>query len=256
MDDRERDILGDAISLLRGPADCDCYCDREEGCTIDDPKCHSRQCQAAMRRLEDLKQPKVTTMHQDRLTNPAERIYFEAAKKLGERTRGVNGGYSDLDGILNPDLGSQPNGYSHRDAEVVGTFCQWLGTNCGRSFVHTCEREIDKARATREASGVGVLGPPYQRMPCDWAADLADSIVSHRLTPGSKRFASLVNEVAFCFRRLLVVVAFCDRSLKMDEALDALTCRGREPMIDDVLAAARAFSVKVREHLGKVTTKE
>lgn len=102
--------------------DWNCECPPQEGYTVEAPVCHDRHLQRALIELEKIETPAVETMHPERLTTIAERTYFEEAQKLAKREPAINGGWSSLELILNPNLSERPPaGYSHRDALVIGT---------------------------------------------------------------------------------------------------------------------------------------
>jgi len=77
--------------------------------------------------------------------NP-ERLYAARWKKLMRQR--LSNGATYLEMILAPNGGPVIPYVSRRDAAVAASVIQWLGTNCGLSFVWGCEREIEQLRRT------------------------------------------------------------------------------------------------------------
>jgi hypothetical protein len=76
-----------------------------------------------------------------------ERIFLKHWRRENKRQAGTNGGYGALELILSEDSNCIAAGITQRDATVAATVIQWLGTNCGRSFLRDVEREYqDKDR--------------------------------------------------------------------------------------------------------------
>lgn len=102
--------------------------------------------------MANLLLPPTLTLHRHRLRNLPERIYFDYWAQECERCPGLNGGYGLLEHILTPeDEEVWRTTLSQRDVLVATSTIQWLGTNCGLSFVHECERRIREEKAVREA---------------------------------------------------------------------------------------------------------
>lgn len=79
----------------------------------------------------------------------AEKVFVDKWKKENARISGINGGYGALELLLNKNkthkyffLEREVTDISQRDVEVATTVIQWLGTNCGKCFLHECEQEI------------------------------------------------------------------------------------------------------------------
>jgi hypothetical protein len=160
IDEKQKALIEEALSNL-SQADTDHWCDSSE-CNIDTPCCSAMHNRAAARKLRALIDAEMVSLHPNRLTNPAERIYFDAWVKENIRHGHVNGNHTALELILCPPKGQPVNFVndgkvprpSQRDAEVATAIIQWLGTNCGHGFVLECERRIDQERAERSQFGV------------------------------------------------------------------------------------------------------
>lgn len=234
LDQHEQNTLAEALDLLKHPRDVnECYCEPDDGCTIDSPNCEARHLQAAVRKLHDMARPTVTTLHPERLTNLPERIYFEQAQRMAEEHPALNGGYSDLELILNPDLSNRPKEvFSKRDTEVFGTVIQWLGTNCGRAFIDKCERMIRDEEAERREWNCGnPIGPPYTFESCDWADKQADRLVSQSVRPGRGQ-AMAIKRVSYALRQMLTLLAFRDGKISAEAAASYLSIRTAERFMD------------------------
>lgn len=77
------------------------------------------------------------------VVNP-ERIYLAEWKRKQRQFNPGGVGWTLLEKILYVDQGGPP--VSRRDAAVVATFVQWLGTNIGLGFILEAERKIDILR--------------------------------------------------------------------------------------------------------------
>jgi hypothetical protein len=53
-----------------------------------------------------------------------------------------------LELILSDDVNGTVAPLTQRDAMVAATVVQWLGTNCGQSFLHEVRREADRKNKT------------------------------------------------------------------------------------------------------------
>lgn len=206
LDEREKTLVAEAIGLIGKWKDRECYCNEEE-CTPDNPQCTDMQEVAALRCLEQLQTPPVTTRHPERLTNPAERIYFEAAQKLGERSPGLNDGYSTLEHVLNPNLRSVPPVITTHEAEIAATLIQWLGTTCGRCFMDECERKINSENAERRDWHLRLTDFEWFLAPSSWCDEQANLTLNHLLPPTDKHFAGLVKKLSARYRRMMIVLA-------------------------------------------------
>ena len=147
------DRFWEVIETLAEIADRDCYGDYRGAGEDKSGPCPCETCVAkrAIHKLQAMRLPVVRSLRPDRL-NYAERVYFDAWVKQNTRIRGLNGGYGTLELILKHAADkSEGNGYplpayvSQRDMDVATTVVQWFGTNVGRCFIDSCEREA-KAR--------------------------------------------------------------------------------------------------------------
>lgn len=209
-------VLATLLEEQQGEAAC--YCGEVE-CTIEDPVCSSRRRLRSIRDLQRIVEPAVTTRHPERLTNPSERIFFEAAKRLGDK-RWTNDTPA-LARILSRDLQKAPSPPSADEAEIVGTFAQWLGTNCGYAFLHEANRQIEAERAERSAWGVDLL-PPLTRKFRDWAEQHAERLVHTDLPHNLPEARNAHARVAHALRQLMVVLAFRSGATSGDDAAAAL----------------------------------
>lgn len=161
-------MIGDEFGRLQHIVDAlvyavpEHYCE-DDTCSLEDPKCRDRMLQRAARDAAQLLEPPHEGFHPKRLTHEhgdAERIYATEWKRENERSPGINGGYTAIEHILHPESEMErdasrgfgqlhPARVTFRDAAVAASVIQWLGTNCGRAFVETCERKIAEARAIR-----------------------------------------------------------------------------------------------------------
>ncbi len=100
--------------------------------------------------------PRPRTLQPERLKNAAERIYFELWVEENKRLCHVNGGFTLIEHLLCPGESvdpltkrARPDVVSQHDMTIATTVIQWLGTNCGNSFIRKAEAEIEKRRAER-----------------------------------------------------------------------------------------------------------
>lgn len=219
MDSTDNKHALDALNLLHSLADSDCYHEGDSPCTPENPQCDTCHARAAYDILQQMLTPCPPPLHASRLTNAAERIYWQQWLKLNERQRGLNGGFTTLEHILDPNVEKKARSISYRpapppvstrDAEVAGAIFQWLGTSCGHSFVRECERLIDKEKAERSAWDGGILGPGPDEPPGDVATMLADQL-ANEFIPADKQGIQ-----AYFKRRLLRAFAYLtNRSAKV-----------------------------------------
>lgn len=148
MDADEREAIGSALSLLHSIASQDCYCE-ERGCSPETPHCDVMHARAAKIKLEAALDPKVRSLHANRLTNPSERICFEVWQKENQKIAGLNDGYGVLEWVLCPPGQRWPSPVSQRDMDVATAIVQWLGTNCGHAMLWEIERRIKEENAER-----------------------------------------------------------------------------------------------------------
>ena len=72
-----------------------------------------------------------------------ELVYLDIWRQLNKRSPGLNSGITYLEHILAPsDTASRYA--TQREAYVAASLVQWLGTNCGQSFLFECERRCKK----------------------------------------------------------------------------------------------------------------
>lgn len=181
--------LIEAHDWIAGLADSDCSCDWNDSASCVHNPCEVCQARRARDALAQVLDPKPRTLHPDRLSNEAERVYYELWEKENERHPGINGGYTLIEHLLCPSDSKrcrltgmhQPDSVSQHDMTIATTIIQWLGTNCGLCFMQTAEREIEKRRADRVD-----MGNFYGGTPDGWALrqkegreyQIADSIAS------------------------------------------------------------------------------
>lgn len=149
--------LNEAVGWLSHFAEMDCDCDlsddeiggqKRRSLTDPDNNCSTCAARQAIERILRVTEPRLETMHPERTVGPVpERIYLETWREENKRRSGVNGGYTVLEGILNPKLSQPAPPVTPHDSRVATTLIQWLGTNCGRSFIERCERRIIEDRA-------------------------------------------------------------------------------------------------------------
>jgi hypothetical protein len=131
-------------------------------CTIDTPMCEVRQAEAARRDIMAVLDPPMDTLQPERLVSLPERIFVEEWRRENTRHNGPLSGGRTLEHILShekthhPLAGPQPklDYVTLRDAQVATSVIQWLGTNCGQSFLWVVNQRINKEREeNREVPG-------------------------------------------------------------------------------------------------------
>ncbi len=90
--------------------------------------------------------PPHNSLQTPRLNRMPERIYAEEWKNHNKRTS-ANLGFTYLEWILCPSDAQFPPSVSERDAVVAACVIQWLGTNCGLTFMSKCEVKIKKTKS-------------------------------------------------------------------------------------------------------------
>lgn len=134
-------------------------------CCFDDNECeHCIATRIAMK-IERVLYPVVRSLHEHRNHGP-ERVFFEKWLQENKRVRGLNHGWGLLELILSTEtrgglvggLEPVPATITQRDMDVATAVIQWLGTNCGCSFLRSCEREIDEQRMERQKSQTHTIG--------------------------------------------------------------------------------------------------
>ncbi len=145
--------LNSAVGWLSHFAEqeCDCELTETNGTrNLADPSNHCSTCASrnAIERILRVTEPNLETMHPERMRGRSmtEKIYVETWREENERRPWRNHGNITIEAILNPDLDKPPGRVTPHDMRVVTTFVQWLGTNCGQSFLDRCERKIEEDR--------------------------------------------------------------------------------------------------------------
>lgn len=146
MTDDERKCLESAFDQLYDLADKECYGQPDEG---QEHRCSCSSCIArrARERIAATLDPPHVSLQENRLTSPPERVFLEKWRKENERHPAVNSGFTLLEWICCPGGQKLPDRVNNRDAQVAASVVQWLGTNCGLSFILECEREIKRLEA-------------------------------------------------------------------------------------------------------------
>lgn len=167
MTEREMKILVDAFDTLQASADREDGC-CDDDCTIERPCCDGMRAKRARLEIDRLLTPKPESLHPERLTNPAERVFFEKWQRENERSHGLNGNMTTLEWVMCPSSQKHPDPVSERDMQVATAVVQWLGTACGLGFLSECESEIRKERAefsilSREAFEERFNGEKHER---------------------------------------------------------------------------------------------
>lgn len=232
MDEITSRLITDALTLLD---DIDCECEETGLCSIDHPICHAMRIRAAKAKLNDTFNAVVTTRTPDRLHHMAERIYFEAAQSLGEsRLHG--------DSMLSTIL---EDAVTHRDAQVIGTFIQWLGTNCGLSFIRSCEDKITTEKAFRHAWDQHRQGwnPPSSMDSPRWLSLTAEMLLQDIPTTIKSRNAAR-NRLMRFFNHVLVIIAYLSGMVdgQRAAALLGITAECFDTMLQDAIDKARVVT--------------
>ena len=207
IDAEDRRVLREVGRALWEAAEHECYCDGGT-CSEDDPCCGPRKARKAYKALVKLLLPEHRSLNPDRLGHPPEAIYLRIWQKEQEREHGINGGFGLLELLLAPTrmsdaaprrcIGDPPllvPPVSQRDAEVAATVVQWLGTNCGQSFMFKAEREIEQARVERSNHDwckAAVLGGE-RVLPRE--KNLASHVASQFCRADDKRYAGIVEAI-------------------------------------------------------------
>ena len=128
--------LREVINSLSSIADQDCY---DSPAWKEDCDCAPCVAKRTIEKVNRVRLPVVRSLRPERL-NYAEKVFFDAWVKINTRDSGR--GYGLLETILGHVKGQVHPAYvSQRDMDVATTVVQWLGTNCGRSFIWACEKE-------------------------------------------------------------------------------------------------------------------
>lgn len=149
--------LAAAYDWISGLADRSCDCHWNQEASQRDNPCDACQARAARDALDLVLDPKPVSLHPERLTNAAERIYYEKWCEDNKRSPGINGGFTLIEHLLSTKPYKRdaltarniPPPVSQHDMSIATTIIQWLGTSCGSSFIQSCEREIAKRRDER-----------------------------------------------------------------------------------------------------------
>lgn len=152
LDGEQKKRLIEAAHHLECITEDEHYCGNRD-CTVDTPKCEVMSARAAAKEIMFVLDPPMETLQPDRLTNPRERIFVEEWIKENTRGEGMAGNARLLEHILSVKKrrglgGPEPvlNFVTQREAHVATSVIQWLGTNCGQSFLHVVQRRIDQVR--------------------------------------------------------------------------------------------------------------
>lgn len=150
IDEEQKKRLISAAHHLECIANDEDHCD-DRNCTIDTPQCEIMSAQAATRDIMSVLDPPMESLQPDRLTNPRERIFVEEWIKENTRGSGMAGNSRLLEHILSNKKkrglsGPEPvlDFVTQREAHVATAVIQWLGTNCGQSFLHVVRSRIEK----------------------------------------------------------------------------------------------------------------
>jgi len=180
--------------------DCDCYLDASHS-RVDNP-CDVCQARKAMEALGRVIDPRPRTIHPERLTNPAEAVYFELWSEANKRSRNINGGYTLIEHLLCPSSQrdsftkrAKPNDVSQHDMTIATTVIQWLGTNVGRCFIERAEAEIKNRNAIRrefDTDGLNYKPEAWKEMTENGRAhQIAYSIASNFISSESHKSAHI-----------------------------------------------------------------
>lgn len=140
--------LSDILQPYSG-TDHDDYCD----CTIESPSCEQMRLRSALREVRLLTQPMPESNYPERLANFRERVFFEQFSEQCERYTHVNNGWGLCDFLVGGKGG--PRVPTQSEMNAMAAFAQWLGTNCGGSYLATCEREISKREQLTRHTDIG-----------------------------------------------------------------------------------------------------
>lgn len=144
LDDVLLNLADEAIGILSELTQRDCFCDD----LPENSKCETCIAREASAKIERLAYPVVrSVVSEDRLNGP-ERVFYERWIHENRRVIGLNGGCGALELIMSDDPNNHRAQISQRDMDVATAVVQWLGTNCGRSFIWECEAEIKRRNET------------------------------------------------------------------------------------------------------------
>lgn len=120
--------------------------------------CECEQCfkKASSKRIKEIrKQEKFMHqgfMHKRTKNSIREKIFYEAwmnENRTFARRRSINFGMTTLESVTRISNNKKRDIYeltvlTDRDYKIAATVIQWLGTNCGQSFLDEVQREIKK----------------------------------------------------------------------------------------------------------------
>lgn len=205
LTDSELQTLEQIEGLLHYPASFDHDCGDDQ-CTLENPSCGEMHVRAALEQLRAFLEPAHDSLHHGRQVNQPERLFIQHWQTLNRRDPAVNNGYTALELILHPEGQAMPaRRVSQRDAEVAASVIQWLGTSCGKAFLSTVERDIDRQHAESRAWFFHP-GFAFRAEPADWCREHAERIVCGAIPPGSSRERT-VHSTASAIEQLLLVIA-------------------------------------------------
>lgn len=149
LEEEQKKRLMDAMHYIGQITNFDDHCD-DANCTIDTPQCEIMNAQAAIREIRFVLDPPMDTLQPGRLVGARERIFVEEWAKENQAHHGECNSYV-LQHILSTEKRQTLGGpvpvldyVSQRDAHVATSVIQWLGTNCGQSFLHIVNRRIEQ----------------------------------------------------------------------------------------------------------------
>lgn len=202
MTDDERGKFEQAFDQLFELAEWECYGDAELG---QEHRCSCGPCVArrARTKIEEAIDPPHVSLQENRLTSPPERVFLEKWRKENVRQRGLNSGFTLLEWILCPAAEKRPASVSQRDAQVAASVVQWMGTNCGLSFLWECDtriKELDhKFRGIRNTD-VCFMGNDEWNGPIGTAEmqETAEYVAGHFFPITNERFTHLKRAILRC----------------------------------------------------------
>ena len=146
--DRDRKEIVEAAIELSKIANQDCWHsfgpdpDKEDPCT-----CDACSATRAMKYLEEVLYPKVRSISPHRLQHGVRELTLVAMwEEANTRRSWLNGGRGTLELLIEDELGP----VTQRDMDVATAVIQWLGTNCGRSFLDAAIRDMRHQQQAKE----------------------------------------------------------------------------------------------------------
>ena len=167
LEPQDIEQLSKAHDALIHAASMDCDCDLDGSPMGEGSNCTTCDARRAMEHIVRVLDPISESCSPNRMTNLEERIYVEEWREICKRRTGIDGGYGTLELLLvkkyrkNIISGRHDPIVEHvtqRDYEVATSVIQWLGTNCGASFINQCEQRVSKERGIQRRWGTNGLG--------------------------------------------------------------------------------------------------